>query len=152
MVSSIPPFTFYPLTALDCRVDSSITSRCNRQTIIQPDLILNRPVPNWWYLFGIWMLVMSCFLKPRSVPEKYKPVIFKHGQPVPFPEPNRKVKAPTMWAVGDPMTENLTPPERCSFDFTTRDLVWPIPVLHGDWGQARNYVTIMIVTRYVKIC
>jgi hypothetical protein len=42
------------------------------------------------------MLVMSCFLKPRSVPEKYKPVIFKHGQPVPFPEPNRKVKAPTM--------------------------------------------------------
>ena len=39
---------------------------------------------------------MSCFLKPRSVPEKYKPVIFKHGQPVPFPEPNRKVKAPTM--------------------------------------------------------
>eukprot|EP00438_Fugacium_kawagutii_P025274 Skav207209 [mRNA] locus=scaffold1244:90176:94594:+ [translate_table: standard] len=32
----------------------------------------------------------------KSVPEKYKPVIFKHGQPVPFPEPNRKVKAPTM--------------------------------------------------------
>lgn len=32
----------------------------------------------------------------KSVPEKYKPVIFKHGQPVPFPEPNWKVKAPTM--------------------------------------------------------
>ena len=32
----------------------------------------------------------------KSVPEKYKPVIFKDGQQRAFPEPNRRIKAPSM--------------------------------------------------------